>query len=123
MSKIYFEGRPGYTVIGYKNLNRAQEKFPIGTIFAKYVPIGFKEQMDAVQEFMGENFFIPDKLWEYKILKPNEVLGEVSEFKNIGKIVGYFIDEDNIFWPVTKDAKTHSLNFTYVLESEIKDYE
>ena len=123
MSKIYFDSRPGYTVIGYKNLNRAREKFPIGTVFVKYIPVDFKEQMEAAQEFMGENFFIPDRLWKYRILKPNEILGEVAEFENIGKIAGYFIDEDNNYWPVAKDTKTHNLNFTYVLESEVKNYE
>ena len=123
MSKIYFDSRPGYTVIGYQNLNRAKEKFPIGTIFVKYVPIDFKEQIEVAQEVMGENFFIPDKLWEFKTVKPNEILGEVTEFENIGKIAGYFIDEDNIYWPVTKDTKTHNLNFTYILESEVKNYE
>ena len=123
MSKVYFDSHPGYTTIGYQNLNRAKEKFPIGTIFVKYVPSELKEQMEVTKEFMGENFFVPERLWKHKILKPKEVLGEVTEFQTIGKIVGEGRDEDNIYWPVTKDTKTHNLNFTYILESEVKNYE
>ena len=123
MSKVYFDSHPGYTEIGYKNLNRAKEKFPIGTIFVKYVPSEHKEQMEVAKEFMGEKFFIPERLWKYKILKPKEVLGEVTEFQTISKIVGYFFDEHGTYWPVTRNEKTHSLNFTYIPESEIENYE
>ena len=117
-----FESKPGYTQLGYKDLTKAKEKFPIDTVFAKYVPASFKEQLDAAKEFMGEHFFIPEKMWSYKILKPKEILGEVAEFQVIKKIKGYYLDENGTYWPVVQDKKTHNLNFVFVPIEEREKY-
>lgn len=122
MNKIYFDSHPGYTRIGYKNLNKAKEKFPIGTAFIKYIPVELKEEMTAAQNFMEKDFFVPEKKWSYKILKPKEILGEVTEFQVIEKIKGYYLDEDETYWPVTQNEKNHNLNFVFVPIEEREKY-
>lgn len=122
MSKIYFESHPGYTRIGYKNLNKAKENFPINTAFIRYIPAELKEEVIAAQNFMEKDFFVPEKKWSYKILKPGEILGEVAEFQVVEKIKGYYLDEDGTYWPVTQDKKTHNLNFVFVPIEEREKY-
>lgn len=122
MSKIYFDSHPGYTRIGYKSLDKAKENFPINTAFIRYIPVELKEEIAAVQDFMGKDFFVPEKKWSYKILKPKEILGEVTDFQVIEKIKGYYLDEDETYWPVTQDEKTHKLNFVFVPIEEKEKY-
>lgn len=122
MNKFYFDSHPGYTQIGYKSLNKAKEKFPIGTAFIKYIPAELKEEVTAAQNFMGKDFFVPEKKWSYKILKPNEILEEVTEFQVIEKIKGYYLDEDETYWPVTQNKKNHNLNFVFIPIEESEKY-
>ena len=122
MSKIYFDSHPGCTRIGYKSLNKAKENFPINTAFIRYIPVELKEEVDAAQNFMGKDFFVPEKKWSYKILKPKEILGEVADFQVIEKIKGYYLDEDEIYWPVIQDEKTHNLKFVFVPIEEKEKY-